>query len=598
MCTAWAVLTGTQLVRNVGDLARFGAILFQVLAPLQLALVVFFSALQAASTVAQEKDRKTLVLLLLTNLTNSELVLGKLLASLLNVLVLVVASLPLFLLITLFGGVSFEQIGRVFAVTLASALAGGSLGSTIALWREKTYQSLALTALALVLWLGAWEIVRTGVLGAQWAGVPCHTWAAAASPWRAVWEATRPYAAADPALGRLESPVNLFLLVALAAAAILNGVAVALVRVWNPPREYGRAQEEHSGDSIWGAEHDLRTELAPTGQVLAPGHGVADLASAAMRRRNQARAAADDPAAARRRPRTRAVWDNPILWREVRTWAYGRRTAAIRVAYFVVAVLAAAAVHQLATGARASAPGGAGVGGGGGALILLSVVSLVLVNAQAVTALTSERDAKALDLLLVTDLTPNEIIYGKLGGILYNTKEMVLAPILLAGYLALLGGLSGENLVYLVLGLLVMNAFVAMLGVHAGMTYANSRQAIGVSLGTVFFLFVGVYVCMRIMIAFGGSFQLQFLPFSAVVLGGGAGMFFALGARNPSPAIALASITCPIATFYAITSFFLDMPLAVFLVTAMTYGFTTAAMLIPAVYEFDVATGRTTGGEE
>ena len=25
MCTAWLVLTGTQIVRNVGDLARFGS---------------------------------------------------------------------------------------------------------------------------------------------------------------------------------------------------------------------------------------------------------------------------------------------------------------------------------------------------------------------------------------------------------------------------------------------------------------------------------------------------------------------------------------------------------------------------------------------
>ena len=35
MSTAWLVLTGTQLVRDVGDLARFGAVLFQILAPLQ-----------------------------------------------------------------------------------------------------------------------------------------------------------------------------------------------------------------------------------------------------------------------------------------------------------------------------------------------------------------------------------------------------------------------------------------------------------------------------------------------------------------------------------------------------------------------------------
>src|SRR5687768_17203507 len=78
MCTAWLLLARTQAVRNVGDVARFGAILFQILAPLQLALGIFFSALLAASTITQEKDRGTLILLLLTNLSNVEIVLGKL----------------------------------------------------------------------------------------------------------------------------------------------------------------------------------------------------------------------------------------------------------------------------------------------------------------------------------------------------------------------------------------------------------------------------------------------------------------------------------------------------------------------------------------
>ena len=86
-CTAWLLLIGTQQVRSVGDMARFGSTLFQFLSSLQLILAVFFSALAAASAVAQEKDRRTLILLLLTNLSNSELVLGKLLASLLSVLI-------------------------------------------------------------------------------------------------------------------------------------------------------------------------------------------------------------------------------------------------------------------------------------------------------------------------------------------------------------------------------------------------------------------------------------------------------------------------------------------------------------------------------
>ena len=42
----------------------------------------------------------------------------------------------------------------------------------------------------------------------------------------------------------------------------------------------------------------------------------------------------------------------------------------------------------------------------------------------------------ALDLLMVTDLSPKEFIYGKLLGILYNTKEYLLPPLLLAGVYA------------------------------------------------------------------------------------------------------------------------------------------------------------------
>jgi hypothetical protein len=99
---------------------------------------------------------------------------------------------------------------------------------------------------------------------------------------------------------------------------------------------------------------------------------------------------------------------------------------------------------------------------------------------------------------------------------------------------------------------------------------------------------------MRIMMAFSGSFQAQFLPFFAFMVFGVVGLYAVLGVRNPSTAIGAASLLCPLATFYAITSFLLDSTLGVFLVTVAAYGFITAAMLVPAICEFDVATGRTT----
>ena len=117
-----------------------------------------------------------------------------------------------------------------------------------------------------------------------------------------------------------------------------------------------------------------------------------------------------------------------------------------------------------------------------------------------------------------------------------------------------------------------------------------------VSLGTLFFLLVGVATCMRIMTSFSGSFELQLTPFLVFMVGGAISMFVALGVRNPSAAIGWASLACPVFTFIAITSFLKEETLGVFLVVAGTYGFTTTAMLIPAIYEFDVATGRTTQG--
>ena len=290
----------------------------------------------------------------------------------------------------------------------------------------------------------------------------------------------------------------------------------------------------------------------------------------------------------------RRVWDNPILWREICTWAYGKKIIVVRLAYLVIFALCAAAMFGLLDQAGPAARTTQLIAPVAKPLLPLMVLGLVLVNALAVTSLTNERDLRALDLLLVTDLSPKEIIYGKLGGIFYNSKEIILLPLLLCSTLWYTGHLSTENLLFVVVMMLVMNGFVAMLGVHAGMTYYESRIAVAVSLSTVLFLMLGIAVCMRMMVAFQGSFTNQLFAFSTFMLGGGAGMALALGYRNPSNAIFSSSLLTPIATFYVITSFLQGSYGAAFLFAVATYGFATATMLVPAVDEFDVATGRTT----
>jgi hypothetical protein len=293
--------------------------------------------------------------------------------------------------------------------------------------------------------------------------------------------------------------------------------------------------------------------------------------------------------------KVRKVWDNPVLWREVRTWAYGKRVLVIRVAYWTVFIACAVVlVTQLAAKGLADSA----IPPAAKPIVTLLVVGLLLLNALAVTSLTNERDSRALDLLLVTDLTPKEIVFGKLGGAFYNAKEMILLPVALCAYLWFVGSISTENVVFVLCGVAVMNAFTAMLGIHTGMNYANSRTAIATSIGTLLFLFLGVATCMRIMLAFNNSFQNQLGTFMGCIAGGSVGLLVVLNGRVGSNALTAVALTLPLATVVVITSFLIGQYGTVFLLTVCAYGFATCAMLVPAIYVFDVATGRTTAREE
>lgn len=313
-------------------------------------------------------------------------------------------------------------------------------------------------------------------------------------------------------------------------------------------------------------------------------------------------ASALKPAATWKVREPRRVWDNPILWREMCTWAYGRKVLIVRLAYLLFGALLVAGLYFAIQSGRALQKSNVNESLIPETALLLAplfVVSLIIINALAVNSITNERDGQALDLLLVTEITPRSFLFGKLVGVLYVAKEMVLLPMGVCIWLSTQGAVSGENLVFSLIGLLVMDIFVAMLGIHCGMIYSKSRSAIGTSLGTVFFLFLGVVTCMLIMIGFRGSFGRQLAPFLAIIIGGGAGLYVALGHRNPSPAITLAAFGLPFLTFFAITSFIIrDQELTVFSVLVTAYGFTTLAMMVPALSEFEFAFGRSQMAKE
>jgi hypothetical protein len=195
--------------------------------------------------------------------------------------------------------------------------------------------------------------------------------------------------------------------------------------------------------------------------------------------------------------------------------------------------------------------------------------------------------------LLVTEISPKEFIYGKLYGALYNAKEMIALPVLWCLWLWLSGAISGESTVFAIVDFLLLCHFSAMLGLHAAITYTDSRTAVANSLGTIFFLMAGILLCAYLILLSDREFGRQLLSFLIFIGAGSVALFGSLGAKNPSRAIALVSLLTPFWSFYCIISLINGDILAAFLFSVGIYGFALLAMLVPSVSDFDIALGRT-----
>ena len=133
----------------------------------------------------------------------------------------------------------------------------------------------------------------------------------------------------------------------------------------------------------------------------------------------------------------RAGLANPILWREIRTLAYGRRPLLVKVAYgVVIALICYFAFGNLPDPAR---PSGFRRG------LRLGAHH----DSQPAADQRTGRDFHYIRARRqVPGLTSShrhqsqEFVFGKIGGVLYNTKEFIIPPLLVAVYYAIVGGLA------------------------------------------------------------------------------------------------------------------------------------------------------------
>lgn len=119
--------------------------MFAVLTILQMALVLFITPSLTAGAISSEREKQTLNILLTTTQSSTQIIIGKLLSSVAFLVLMLVAGLPLYSLVFLFGGVSPSQLISIFLFYLLTVVAIGSIGVMFSTITKKTIVAMIAT---------------------------------------------------------------------------------------------------------------------------------------------------------------------------------------------------------------------------------------------------------------------------------------------------------------------------------------------------------------------------------------------------------------------------------------------------------------------
>ncbi len=134
--------------------AIVGQTIFTLLSIFQLILICFIAPGFTAGQISLEREKQTLDLLVSTPLRPGAIVVGKLLAALAFVVLMIVAAVPITAIVLMYGGASVDDIVRQQLVLLATAVALGAIGLFFSALLKRTQAATVLsyiTMLALTL---------------------------------------------------------------------------------------------------------------------------------------------------------------------------------------------------------------------------------------------------------------------------------------------------------------------------------------------------------------------------------------------------------------------------------------------------------------
>ncbi|MBX6314209.1 MAG: ABC transporter permease [Isosphaeraceae bacterium] len=381
LALVWRIEVTGHSSLSVRAQAAVGQLFFRTIVLIQLVLVLLATPAATAGVICQDKARGTLLHLLVTDLSDAEIVLGKLAARLVPVLGLLACTLPVTALGTLLGGIDPVHLTGAFLITAGMALVASALALALSVWGRKVHEVLLVAYLVLILWslLPAFWQVTQAAFGFGWR-VPW--WTIVVSPFALV-------------IGPINPPSGIGLghQVIYSGACLLVAMVLAALAIWRiravVVRQAGQATRERRGRRLSGRMGRwLPHRLGPS------------------------------------------LDDNPILWRE---WHRNRPTRWTRVVWAIYI-----------TGAAGFSLVGISGGLSGNRMNMdLSLINgcqaaigMLLLSMVAATRLAEERVRGSLDVVLATPLATRTILWGQWWSAFRSVPPLVVLPGLVATALA------------------------------------------------------------------------------------------------------------------------------------------------------------------
>ncbi|ANA79174.1 ABC transporter permease [Paenibacillus glucanolyticus] len=119
--------------------------MFYVLSFAQLVLIAFMAPALTAGVISSEREKQTLSMLLTTQQSSATIVLSKLVSALSFMTLIVLATLPVYSIVFLYGGISPKQLISVFVFYLFVMLLLGSLGVMFSTLFKRTIVAIIVT---------------------------------------------------------------------------------------------------------------------------------------------------------------------------------------------------------------------------------------------------------------------------------------------------------------------------------------------------------------------------------------------------------------------------------------------------------------------